>query len=118
MNTEESLKKWEEFETLIAELQAQTAPNADVQHNQRVKGRSGRFRQLDITLSQKVGLYPVFIVIECKHYRRRVGIEKVEAFVTKLRDVGASHGVMISNTGFDEGAKSIAKDNLVTLLSY
>jgi hypothetical protein len=47
-----------------------------------------------------------------------VGIEKVEAFVTKLRDVGASQGVMVSNTGFDAGAKAIAKDNLVTLLSY
>lgn len=112
------MAKWKEFEVLLAELQQQTAPDAHVQHNQRIKGRSGRVRQLDITISQKVGLYPVLIVIECKRYRRLVGIEKVESFVTKLRDVGASHGVMISNTSFDAGAKAIAKDNMVTLLSY
>lgn len=103
---------------MIAALQKQTAGDATVLHNQRVKGRSGRMRQIDIMISQKVGLYPVTIVIECKRHRRPVGIDKVEAFVTKLRDVGASQGVMISNTGFDAGAKAIAKDNLVTLLLY
>lgn len=112
------MSKWKEFETLIAALQKQTAGDATVLHNQRVKGRSGRMRQIDIMISQKVGLYSVTIVIECKRQRRPVGIEKVEAFVTKLRDVAASQGVMISNTGFDAGAQAIAKDNLVTLLSY
>ena len=112
------MAKWQEFEALIATLQKQTAANATVASNQRIKGRSGRTRQIDIIISQKVGLYPVLIAVECKRYKRPVGIEKVEAFVTKLRDIGASQGVMISNTGFDAGAKAIAKDNLVTLLSY
>lgn len=112
------MAKWKEFESLIAALQKQTAGDATVLHNQRVKGRSGRMRQIDIMISQKVGLYPVIIVIECKRHRRPVGIDKVEAFVTKLRDVSASQGVMISNTGFDAGARAIAIDNLVTLLSY
>lgn len=111
-------KKWQEFEALIANLQAQATPGAEVKHNQKIKGRSGRLRQLDITISQKVGLYPVLIVIECKQYRRPVSIEKVEAFVLKLRDVDASHGVIVSNSGFDDGAKAIARDNFVTLLSY
>jgi restriction endonuclease Mrr len=112
------LAKWKEFESLIAALQKQTAGDATVLHNQRVKGRSGGMRQIDIMISQQVGLYPVSIAIECKRHRRPLGIDKVEAFVTKLRDVSASHGVMVSNTGFDAGAKAIAKGNLVTLLSY
>lgn len=112
------MTEWREFEALIADLQTQTAPDASVASDQRVKGRSGRIRQLDITISRQVGLYPVLIVIECKRYKRQVGIDKVESFVTKLRDVGASQGVMISNTGFDAGARAIARDNLVTLLSY
>src|SRR5258705_13226306 len=102
----EGLAEWKDFELLLAELQKQTAPDADVQHNQLIKGRSGRVRQLDISISQNVGLYPVLVVIECKRYKRPVGIEKVESFVTKLRDVGASHGVMISNTSFDACAKA------------
>ena len=102
------LAKWKEFESLIAALQKQTAGDATVLHNQRVKGRSGRMRQIDILISQKVGLYPVFIAIECKRHRRPVGIDKEEAFVTKLRDVSASQGVMISNTGFDAGLSRCA----------
>jgi Restriction endonuclease len=112
------LSKWKEFESLIADIQAQTAPGAIVKHNQRVLGKSGRRRQLDITISQNIGLYPVLIVIECKHYKHPVSIEKVEAFVTKLRDVSASNGVMISNAGFDDGAKAIAKENHIILISY
>ena len=52
-------KKWQEFETLIADLQAQAAPDAVVRHNHRIKGKAGRLRQLDITISQKVSLFPV-----------------------------------------------------------
>jgi len=110
--------KWQEFEHLIEKIQRETAPNAIVQHDHKVVGKSGRRRQLDITLTQKVGLQRVFIVIECKHYNKPLGIEKVEAFVTKLRDVGASQGVMISNAGFDAGAKATAREYFIALLSY
>lgn len=112
------IKKWKEFESLIAKIQAETAPDAVVQTNNFIVGKSGRKRQLDVTLSRKVGLYPVLIVIECKRYSKPVGIERVEAFVTKLRDVGASQGVMISNKGFTRGAKAVAKEHLIALLSY
>jgi hypothetical protein len=109
---------WSEFEELIAALHVETTPGAVVKHNQRVMGRSGRRRQLDITITAQVGLYTVLIVIECKRYTRPVGIEKVEAFVTKLRDVGASQGVMVGVAGFDEGAQAVAEQYGVTLLSY
>ena len=112
------MSKWKEFEKIIADIQKQTDPDAIVRHNHHVKGKSGRRRQLDITISKKVGIYSILIVIECKNYKRPVGIERVEAFVTKLRDVGASQGVIASNSGFDEGAKAIARENSITLVSY
>jgi hypothetical protein len=39
-----------------------------------------------------------------------VGIEKVEAFASKLRDVSAHQGIIISVKGFDAGARAAAKD--------
>lgn len=94
------------------------APGAEVRRNYRVRGRSGRRRQLDVTISQSVASIPLFIVLECKRYKRPVGIEKVEAFVTKLRDVKADVGVMISASGFDEGALASARENKVYLKTY
>jgi len=57
------LKAWKEFETLIAKIQAEVAPGAEVRENEVAIGKSGRKRQLDVTIRQTVGLYLVFIVI-------------------------------------------------------
>jgi Restriction endonuclease len=110
--------KWKDFEVLIAKIQSQAAPDAVVRHNHRVVGESGRRRQLDVTISQNIGIHPVFIVIECKHSTRPITIGTVEGFVTKLADVRASKGVMISTSGFDEGAKAVAAKNQISLLVY
>jgi hypothetical protein len=109
---------WKAFEELIALIQKQTAPSATVTHDHRIMGRSGRLRQLDVTLSTRVGLHDVLIAIECKHSRRRVGIESVEAFATKLRDVNASQGAMISEAGFDAGAQAAAGQLNIGLWTY
>lgn len=109
---------WKEFEILIAKIQKDTAPFAIVQHSQKVRGKSGRLRQLDVTSTLDNGLTSIFTVFECKRYTRKVGIEKVEAFATKCIDVNANGKVMVSNTGFDAGAVAQAKQHGITLLSY
>jgi hypothetical protein len=111
------LADWREYEELIARLHTQLAPNAVVTHNERVRGRTGISRQLDVTVRQTVGLVDVFIVFECRCYARPVSMGKVEAFVTKLEDVGASQGVMVCDPGFTRGAKRSAGANRVTLMS-
>ncbi len=60
----------------------------------------------------------MLIVIECKRKKRRIKLPEVEAFVTKLKDVSASKGVMVAPAGFDEGAKACAALNDIKLLSY
>ena len=109
---------WRDFEELIASIQRNTARDATVQRNQKVTGAlSGRVRELDVTISKQVGIFPVFIVIECKRYRRPVGMEKVEPFASKLDDVRAPEGIMIAAGGFDAGAKAVAKYRGITLLT-
>jgi hypothetical protein len=109
---------WKKLEIVIEGIQRFLAPGAEVRRNEKVRGRSGRLRQLDVTISQRVGSIPLFIVLECKRYTRPVGIEKVEAFVTKLGDVDADVGVMISSSGFDQGALASAKENKIYLKTY
>lgn len=110
-------KQWEEFEKLVAHLHAAVLPHADVKHNVKIRGRSGRLRQVDVAITTQAAGYPVLIALECKRHSRPVGIREVEAFASKLRDVRASQGVLIA-AGFDEGARAVASEHLVTLLTY
>ena len=67
---------------------------------------------------ENLGLYSILVVIECKNYKKPVGIEKVDAFATKIEDVKANLGVMISNAGFDAGAIAQAKEKNIILFSH
>src|SRR3712207_7958108 len=58
------------------------------------------------TLFRSQGLHKYLTIVECKRYARRVGIRDVEAFITKIQDVQANKGVMVSTVGFDEGARA------------
>lgn len=106
------------FELIIEHIQRNVAKDASVKHDIKVLGKSGITRQLDITLTQRIGLHNVFIVIECKDHGRPVGIELVESFSSKLADVRATQGVMISKSGFTDGARAAAKELLIGLYSY
>lgn len=109
---------WKELEKIVARIEQDLAPDATVTHNDKVLGKSGRLRQLDVTVRKNIGSTPIFIVIECKHYTRVVGIEKVEQFSKKLEDVRASRGVMVSSTGFDAGGRAIASQNNILLRTH
>lgn len=110
--------KWKQFETIIAEIHQQLAPNAVVHHNQQIIGKSGNPNQFDVTVSQKIGDYPILVVIECKDQKRAVGVGSVREFAERARDAGASLGVMISTSGFAKGAKAVAMQNKIILRTY
>jgi hypothetical protein len=48
--------------------------------------------------------YPVLIIIECKDYRRRVEVGKVDEVVGKREAVNAALAVLVSNSGCTDGA--------------
>jgi hypothetical protein len=114
----ENKPDWEKLELIVAEIQKQLAPDAEVRHNHRVIGKSGRRRKLDIKVSQKISAYPVFIVFDCKRHKRPVKMKDVEAFAGQLEDVRASLGVMISDSGFDAGARAVAPQHNIILQIY
>jgi restriction endonuclease len=48
-------------------------------------------------------------VVECKLWRRRVTQEKVLALRQVVEDVGADRGILVSDSGFQPGAESVAR---------
>ena len=103
----ESDPKWLIYQKAVARLK-ESYGDCEVIHDHKILGRrSGVERQVDIWLSTRVGgKHGVTVAVECKcHETSPVSIKDVDAFYGFLDDVGANKGVLVSNTGFTEGAK-------------
>jgi hypothetical protein len=106
------------LEILVAKIQKQLAPDAEVIHDTRLPGRkSKRLRQIDILVRQRIGQYQMLIVLDCKDYSRPVDVKGVEEFYGLLDDVGAHKGVLVCPKGFTPAAKTRAIGLQVDLYS-
>jgi hypothetical protein len=96
---------WKEYEKAIAHIE-ESAGNCTVIRDHKITGRSGTQRQVDVWLDATVGNnHTVSVAIECKRYSAiPVAIKDIDAFVAFLDDVAAHKGVMISHSGFTDGA--------------
>lgn len=109
--------KWLVYQKAVAQLK-ESFGDCEVLHDHRVMGRrSGIERQVDIWLSATVGgKHVVTVAVECKCFEASpVQIKEVDAFYGFLDDVGANKGVLISNTGFTDGAKRRADSSMLEL---
>jgi len=94
------------FEKLVARIQHDLSPGAQVRHNEKIRGRkSNTTRQIDVTVRTQIGQFPLLIAIECKDLSRPANIKHVEAFAGLLEDIGANKGAIVSARGFSEAAK-------------
>lgn len=103
---------WKEFERLVAAIHRVETQGADVRWNEVINGR-----QFDITLRFKLGLHDYLTVIECKKYKRKVPVEKIDAFATKARDVNANKAVFVSSNEFQSGCIPVAQRHGIKLLT-
>jgi hypothetical protein len=109
--------KWMEFEKKAFEIQKSlSSANSEVTHNDLIHGQESKTdRQIDISIRSKVGTYSILVAVECKDYKNPVDVTEVEAFISKIRDVRAHKGVMISARGFTEAARNRADHNDIDL---
>lgn len=98
-------KKGRVLERLVADLY--TLPDVTVETNVRlpVPDAPGRVREIDVLVSGSLAGHVIRIPIECKNYRRRIGVEEIDAFAGKLADLRLpGPGVYVSTIGFTKGA--------------
>lgn len=76
-------------------------------------------RDIDVLLSSRVVSRPAKKAIECKNLEEKVDVEKIDAFVGKLLDVGIphEHGVYISTSGYTRDALDRARPTGIKLLT-
>lgn len=93
-------------EHLLYEFQP---PLFEVVHDIRITGRYSQSpRQIDVAV-RRAGEEQPFLVAEAKRHGRKVEIEYIEAFVTKLQDVDARIGVMVASSDYSEPGRRLAE---------
>jgi hypothetical protein len=86
-------------------------------HHQRVyTGRvSGRTIKVDVSFNYNVAGADLLFLVECKCYASHVPVDAVEEFHSKIDDIGAHKGIMVTTVGYQEGAIKVAKGRGIAL---
>jgi restriction endonuclease Mrr len=111
------------YEDLVADLLAQLEkaeprglPPLRIARNQKSRGKSGQEHQIDVLVEfERLGLLFTMIVA-CKHWNQRVGVEQVMVLAQRLEDLAAHKGVIVTTAGFQAGAHTIAASKGIALV--
>jgi hypothetical protein len=110
--------KWKRFEKLIHQIHQQFGKD-NVTLDERLPGFDSKTdRQIDVVIRGVVNQYAILVVVECRDKERPTDVGEVEAFVSKIRDVRANKGVMISTSGFTTAAVEMARTHAITTRTY
>jgi Zn-dependent peptidase ImmA (M78 family) len=84
-----------------------------------------RERQADITFDAAIEVYApgtrdvcLLVLIECKDSGRKVPVDEIEEFHSKVRQVAGSKGILVSTAGFQRGTITFAASNKIALGRY
>lgn len=100
-------RKWKKFEDTSHAIVQSLNPSAQVYKNVHIEGKLSRVkRQVDVQMV-KPEEYE-FIAFECKNHGRPLDVPVVEAFNTKLQDIGTKKGAIVSNSPYTEAAQNMA----------
>lgn len=101
--------KYEKFtQEIYQELINARGITTNVEHNVKLIGNSGQKHQIDVYWEYEVSGVLHKVAIECKNYNRKLSVDKVNAFRGVLADLTDVKGIMITQNGYQPGAKKIA----------
>lgn len=106
--------KYEQFTQCV--LAAMVGPGVTVHHQRVYVGRvSHREIKVDVSFNYDVVGANILFLVECKCYTHLVPVDDVEEFHSKLDDIGAHKGIMVTTVGFQEGAVKTAQGRGIAL---
>lgn len=106
------MKAGKTLEQLVLAIQKyqKNSPNTIIDANVKLQDNIGVNREIDVFVRTIVQEEIIGIAFECKDYKKKVGVNVVEAFYAKCNDIPEiNKGVIVSPNGFTDGAKKKAK---------
>jgi hypothetical protein len=87
-----------------------------VHHKKVYTGRvSHRNIIVDVSFNYSIAGSDLLFLIECKLYSHSVSVDDVEEFHSKIDDIGAHKGIMVTTIGYQSGAIKTAKGRGIAL---
>lgn len=87
-----------------------------VHHRKVYIGRvSQRDIVIDVSFNYSIAGSDLLFLVECKCYNHAVPVDDVEEFHSKINDIGAHKGIMVTTVGFQSGAIKTAKGRGIAL---
>lgn len=91
--------------------------NINVQHNVRLKGKTGVESQIDVYWEFELAGRTYSTLVEVKDWNSPVKLEQVRNFKSVIDDIpGFPNGIFVSKSGFQSGAKKYAEAHGITLI--
>jgi hypothetical protein len=111
MKISETSEDYEKLAQKIYEdiLALEGVENIEVQHNVKIKGKSGVEHQIDVFWEYRYAGITHKVLIECKHYGHRVSLLHVRNLHGLLTDIPNSSGILVTTVGYQSGAEEYAK---------
>jgi len=105
---------WQDYENNAYDLFRSTGHRC--QRDVILQGVRGS-HQIDVVVDLAVPIGNHRWLVECKHWSRRVGKRDLQSFKTAIDDIGADHGYLLSEKGFQKGAREMASTLNISLCS-
>jgi hypothetical protein len=87
--------------------------------NRKLSNTAGQLREIDILIETSINGLDIKVAIECKDYKNKVSVEKIEAFNSKCARIPAiNKKVLVATSGFQKDAVFAAKDFGIELLDF
>lgn len=109
--------EYEQFVQAVyqALVNADDVDTIDVQHNIKLRGKSGCDHQIDVYWEFKLAGQTYRTAIECKAFNTRVSIGRIRDFYGVVLDVPNLNGIFVTLVGFQSGARKYADHYGITL---
>jgi hypothetical protein len=107
---------YEKYELFLKQVM-ESLVGVTVHHHCVYTGRvSNRDIKVDLSFNYEIANgADVLFIVECKCYSHPVSVDDVEEFHSKIDDIGAHKGIMVTTVGFQEGAIKTAKGRGIAL---
>lgn len=108
----------EEFELFVkVQLDEQSHELAEyVSKHREILGATDGEYEIDVTVRFSAFGVNYLTLIECKHYKKPVGRDKVQTLLAKVQSLGAQKGILYSTSGFQSGAVKFASAHGIALI--
>lgn len=117
----DSTTKGKLVEFIVASLHQ--AQEVEIERNVKIPPKHGsqkRRREIDVLINTRVVGYPFKIAIECKNYKKIIGVGLIDEFRGKLEDAGLSpqQGIFVTSRRYTKDAIDRAQVLGIRLLSW